>query len=543
MIDTTQTQRDGHVRALLARCEHLGVIAVARQLGASRGEGHVWMGTHGAGETLALHAHVRGLCEMLCANSVHEDTKELTTVAPGIRAGRLLLRDESGMHAVVMMLYPQGVALEGGGLFASWLQGRGLEGLGRWTEASAQSTNEALLRWSEDLSKLAHTEVDAQTFTQQLTHAFDTIDLMYQLGRSMKKPSLPEQFLGSMCERVRTTLNFGWMVAHFGGATETPKTLRGRTFWDGQLPEAQPVVEAYLRDLLTHETIHNGPAPSLGELACGQVAMQTLTHKDKVVGVLIVGGKFGDDPDVSSYDTQLLEATAGFLGSFIDNVALYDDQDDLFVGTVQAMTAAIDAKDSYTCGHSERVALLSLMVARAAGLSPDACNEARIGGLVHDVGKIGVPEGVLCKPGKLTEEEFGHIKKHPEIGHRILRGVKLLTSMLPGVLHHHERWDGRGYPHGLKGEQIPMLARVIAVADTFDAMSSDRSYRKKLDREHVLAEIVRSGGTQLDPALAPLILKIDLGAYDALAQKHAKDHAPAQLQAAAAADEGKKRAA
>jgi HD-GYP domain-containing protein (c-di-GMP phosphodiesterase class II) len=542
MIDTTQMQRDGHVRALLARCEHLGVIAVARQGSAGKGECATWCGTKGAGETLAGNAHVRGLCEMLCANSLGEDTSELTTIGPGLWAGRLLLRDESGAHGVVMTLYPHSAALEAGSLFASWLQGRGLVAISSWSEASARSTSEAVLRWSDDLSKLAHSEVDSQTFTQQLTHAFDTIELMYQLGRSMKQPSLPEQFLGSMCERVRTTLNFGWMVAHFGGTTETPKTLRGRTFWHGQLPEAQPVVEAYLRDLLTNETIENGPATSLGELACGQVAMQTLTHKGKDVGVLIVGGKYGDDPDVSSYDTQLLEATAGFLGSFIDNVALYDDQDDLFVGTVQAMTAAIDAKDSYTCGHSERVALLSFMVARAAGLSPEECNDARIGGLVHDVGKIGVPEGVLCKPGKLSDEEFGHIKKHPEIGHRILRGVKLLTSVLPGVLHHHERWDGKGYPYGLKGEQTPMLARVIAVADTFDAMSSDRSYRKKLDRAHVLAEIVRSGGTQLDPALAPLILKIDLHAYDALAEKHAKDAAPAALPGCAEST-GKRQAA
>lgn len=295
-------------------------------------------------------------------------------------------------------------------------------------------------------------------------------------------------------------------------------------FSNGTLPANDAVLSAHLVDFVANDGPTAGPASGLGELACGQVTFHTLDHKGMRVGVLVVGGKFGEDPDVSSYDTQLLEATSGFLGSFIDNVALYDDQDDLFVGTVQAMTAAIDAKDSYTCGHSERVALLSAMIAQAAGLSPDECNDARIGGLVHDVGKIGVPEAVLCKPGKLTDEEFDHIKKHPEIGHRILRGVKLLTRVLPGVLYHHERWDGRGYPHRLVAEQIPMLARVIAVADTFDAMSSDRSYRKKLDRSKALEEIARSGGSQLDPVLAPLILKIDLSAYDAMAQQHAKNH-------------------
>jgi HD-GYP domain-containing protein (c-di-GMP phosphodiesterase class II) len=529
MIDTTWAQRDGHVRALLARCEHLGVVALARTT-CAQGQ-TLWTGTPGAGERLSALTEVRELCGTICDRELARDVSALTTIASGVVASRLLLRDESGVYGSLVLLFPQRGALVESGAFARWLGDATCATLPRWDDAGAASTAEAIAHWSLDLSRLAHAEVDTQTFTQQLTNAFDTIELMYQLGRSMKQPSLPEQFLTSMCERVRTTLHFGWMVAHFGASTRVPKSLRGRTFSHGQLPEAQALVEAHLRDVLTHEGMTNGPASTLGELACGQVAVQTLTHKDHTVGVLVVGSKFGDDPDVSSYDTQLLEATAGFLGSFIDNVGLYDDQDDLFVGTVQAMTAAIDAKDSYTCGHSERVALLSFMIAKAAGLSPDVCNDARIGGLVHDVGKIGVPEWVLCKPGRLTDEEFDHIKRHPEIGHRILRGVKLLSSVLPGVLHHHERWDGKGYPHKLSGEQIPMLARVIAVADTFDAMSSDRSYRKKLDRAHVLAEIVRSGGTQLDPALAPLIMQVDLQAYDAMAQQHAKDHAPVAVQA------------
>jgi HD-GYP domain-containing protein (c-di-GMP phosphodiesterase class II) len=141
--------------------------------------------------------------------------------------------------------------------------------------------------------------------------------------------------------------------------------------------------------------------------------------------------------------------------------------------------------------------------------------------MVHDVGKIGVPEAVLCKAGKLTDEEFAAIKKHPEIGHRILRDIPQMEDELDGVLHHHERYDGRGYPYGLKGDRIPLSGRIIAIADTFDAMSSTRSYRSAMPRATVLAELQRSAGTQLDPALVPLFVKLDLGTYDRMVSEHA----------------------
>jgi HD-GYP domain-containing protein (c-di-GMP phosphodiesterase class II) len=141
------------------------------------------------------------------------------------------------------------------------------------------------------------------------------------------------------------------------------------------------------------------------------------------------------------------------------------------------------------------------------------------------VGKIGVPESTLLKPGKLTEVEFGHIKKHPEIGFEILHQVPLLADVLPGVLHHHERYDGKGYPYGLSGTEIPLMARIIAVADTFDAMSSDRAYRARMPRVQVLAEIARSAGTQLDPRLAQIMQKVNLAEYDALSARHAASEA------------------
>ncbi len=128
---------------------------------------------------------------------------------------------------------------------------------------------------------------------------------------------------------------------------------------------------------------------------------------------------------------------------------------------------------------------------------------------------------MLIKPGRLNDEEFAKIRLHPEIGHRILKDIKMLKDVLPAVLHHHERWDGKGYPARLSAEDIPLMARIMAVADTFDAMSSNRSYRPALPRDKVLEEIQRCAGTQFDPAVAPLIRRIDLAAYDALISRHA----------------------
>ena len=157
----------------------------------------------------------------------------------------------------------------------------------------------------------------------------------------------------------------------------------------------------------------------------------------------------------------------------------------------------------------------------------------RIAGLIHDVGKIGVPEAVLCKAGKLTEDEFRLIQRHPTIGVTILQDVPALTDLMAGVLHHHERFDGRGYPRGLKGNDIPLIARSLALADTFDAMSSNRSYRAALPRDQVLAEINRNAGVQFDPALAAVFVGLDFTTFDAMLDVARGPAAPEPLAAAA----------
>jgi len=191
------------------------------------------------------------------------------------------------------------------------------------------------------------------------------------------------------------------------------------------------------------------------------------------------------------------------------------------IDLVQALTAALDAKSSYTRGHSDRVAELSWSIARKLGLGDQEAESARIAGHLHDIGKIGIPDSIISKPGSLLPEEFAAMKRHPVIGASLVKQVAHLSGFAPSVRSHHERWDGSGYPDGLAGEAIPLEARIICIADSFDAMTSARSYREQIDAQSAVDEMRRCSGTQFDPRLVdafaqlfstgklPLMLRIE----------------------------------
>jgi len=205
--------------------------------------------------------------------------------------------------------------------------------------------------------------------------------------------------------------------------------------------------------------------------------------------------------EFGTIEASLLSSVAAILGIHCGNIELYRQQAELLADVVRALVSAIDAKDPYTCGHSDRVARVSVRLAEELGMDAEMLNTIYLCGLLHDIGKIGIDDNVLRKPGKLTDAEFEHIKQHPELGYRILQGLRKLDKVLPAVLHHHENWDGTGYPHGLAGTEIPLAARIVAVADAFDAMGSDRPYRKGMPDEK-LDSILRGGaGSQWDARL------------------------------------------
>ena len=179
-----------------------------------------------------------------------------------------------------------------------------------------------------------------------------------------------------------------------------------------------------------------------------------------------------------------------------------------YLESVELLRYIVEAKDTYTRGHSERVSRYSVLIGKHLGLSNEDLKILEIGGLFHDIGKIGITDSILQKEEKLTDEEYSEIKNHPSIGAKILSSASMFQDIIPIVLYHHEKYDGRGYPQGLKGEEIPYLARIAAVADSFDAMTSKRSYRDILDLEYVRNEFVRCAGTQFDPDIAKVFVDI-----------------------------------
>ena len=228
--------------------------------------------------------------------------------------------------------------------------------------------------------------------------------------------------------------------------------------------------------------------------------------------------------EFGSVQASLLQSIARILGTHLRNRALFQQNEDLYISFVQSMVSTIDAKDAYTRGHSERVALVAKILAEQLGLSVSESEDIHLSGLLHDIGKVGVDDRILRKETKLDEAEFDQIKKHPEIGCRILAGLTNLEHVLPGVRHHHEALDGTGYPEQLRGEEIPLMARILAVADSYDAIGSDRPYRTGMPLDRIESIFRENKGPQWDPRVIDAYFKARVQI-----RKHWSAHRPSDL--------------
>ncbi len=387
----------------------------------------------------------------------------------------------------------------------------------------------ALVCWTlEDQLQLAADSEAMESVGQQLAESYEELNLLYTTIQGMSGVQRPSHVIAMVCKELLATLPYAWIGAQLADDNDRLKKLAGELILAGEPGQPVETIRALGKRILATVTPNTPlvlePAANPKHAGFAKLGSTVLVHPvgrdGSVIGVLIAGEKRGPDPVASSVDMKLLGATATNMAIFLDNVALYDDLSTMFLGTLEALTASIDAKDTYTSGHSLRVAHLTKLLAREIGLDEHTVGRMHIAGLVHDIGKIGVPEAVLTKPGKLTEEEFAWIRRHPEIGHRILKDIPQFRDILPGVLYHHERFDGQGYPRGISGEDIPLVARLISLADAFDAMSSTRTYRKTLSRPEVIQEILDCAGTQFDPELAPVFVKLDFTEYDRLFAEH-----------------------
>jgi putative nucleotidyltransferase with HDIG domain len=234
-----------------------------------------------------------------------------------------------------------------------------------------------------------------------------------------------------------------------------------------------------------------------------------LRTTDDILGALYVdslsgAGRFSDG------DLELLAAIGNQAGVAMHRVRLMRELERLLLDTIKAIAATIDARDGYTHRHSERVAALVSQLSRELGLSEAERETAELSALLHDVGKIAVPDAILNKAGTLTPDEFAEMKKHPVHGVHILQNIQsaAVRAVLPGVQYHHEKYDGTGYPEGLKGDAIPFLGRLLCVADVFDALTSARSYRGALSASEAMGMIEKDAGTHFDPSVAAAALRL-----------------------------------
>lgn len=353
--------------------------------------------------------------------------------------------------------------------------------------------------------------------SMELSHKIETIQAMQDIDRTILSTLKPGEILETAtrmignvipCDRATIALvdrerqGFTYS-AGFGASFLQKNTLvpfkdtsvtevieTGRPQYVANLAEVKgllPLEERFLKDgFLSHIRI-------------------PLMAKGEIVGVLTVGAK-----RVSAYTPENLstiEKMASQIGVALENARLVSDLEELFLGTVKSLAAAIDAKSPWTAGHSTRVTRYALDIAGELGLSEKELKDLELAGLLHDVGKIGTYEYILDKPDKLTDDEIRIMRQHPGKGAEILSPIRQLRDVVPSIRSHHEFYDGTGYPDGLKGEAIPLFARILTVADTADAMGADRPYRKGRGMDAIVAELKRCSGSQFDPRVVEAFLK------------------------------------
>jgi HD-GYP domain-containing protein (c-di-GMP phosphodiesterase class II) len=399
------------------------------------------------------------------------------------------------------------------------------------THEYAANTESTIAWMLDDLRTLKRDSDTIELFSEQLGDSYEVVTTLQDLGKSMGSLIEPSSIINDGITEIAATLDYNWVACVMNKDHAISEIIDTELHQAGILNLEDDQINMVLNSIRDNEPIGRADTTEIYPIGRSmkdlepQLLVHPIERDGEQLGMLIAGGKNGDDPQVSSHETKLMESISGMLGACMENAELYHRQHLTFIGTIRALSAAIDAKDQYTQGHSERVAMLSALLALKMGYSEEEVERIRISGLVHDVGKIGVAESVLCKPGRLTDLEFDMIKTHPRIGYEIMKAIPDLHDILPGVLHHHERWDGNGYPDNLAGEGIPHMARIMALADTFDAMSSNRAYRSGMPREKVFAEFRKCSGTQFDPDLVEPFLSLDFAIYDTMVTKH-KAQAP-----------------
>lgn len=385
------------------------------------------------------------------------------------------------------------------------------------------------------MNELEALKRDLDSMTEELSRRYEELSLLYEVAETMGSlldvDRLPLEVVNKAMDLLGAKRGYFMLfnpetfaleikaargfepeiLSKFKAEFKADEGIAGQTLRDGRVNN--------IDDISKIATEHNEAILGVKSLLC-----VPLKHKDDPIGVIGLADKFSSQPFLSP-DVKLVSALAIQVSVTLQNARLFNNLQDLFVATIGSLTCAIDEKDAYTHGHSNRVTQYAVEIGKALNFSNKKLDVLELSAALHDVGKIGISDAVLGKPGKLTEEEWQEIKKHPGKGVHILKPVEGveealyvasrarilvpkedIKEIMPGIKHHHERYDGRGYPDGLAGEDIPLFARIIAVADAFDAMTSNRSYRAAFTQDEALAELKRNAGYQHDPNIVEVFI-------------------------------------
>ncbi|MFH1098188.1 MAG: HD domain-containing phosphohydrolase [Candidatus Desantisbacteria bacterium] len=371
--------------------------------------------------------------------------------------------------------------------------------------------------------------------TQEISHAYEELTLIYdvssRIGSMLDVDRLPIEVINKAIDILDVKYGFLFLFdeqhsgmsikAARGFSPEILDKFKGEYLPDNGLAG----VCVRKRKPIVHEIKSEDKDISEIILGIKNIMCVPMIHKDEPIGVIVLGDKISGEPFYTP-DTKLVFTLATMTSTMIQNARLYSQLQDMFLAAINSLSSAIDEKDTYTFGHSNRVTTYAVEIGERMHLCEEDLGILELSAILHDVGKIGVPEEILKKTGKLTDEEWGSIKQHPDKGVLIVTPMvtteearatlkihfvnpsKNIEKIVAGIKHHHERFDGYGYPAGINGLNIPLVSRIIAVADAYDAMTSKRSYRDALPESIAIEELRKNAGAQHDPKIVDIFLQI-----------------------------------
>jgi HD-GYP domain-containing protein (c-di-GMP phosphodiesterase class II) len=395
--------------------------------------------------------------------------------------------------------------------------------------------SEMLALLAEKFQAVAKAEEQIEMVSTELAQVYEELVLLHKLSTNMKVTEPDANFLQMACDNLTNIVSVEGIAILLEKTINDEKQLvlaagsglidideritailhirLGEEISSGKEALLDSEVDSPFRYDWSGSIKNIIAVPLFGKEKAESHFAESAQNVNYIIGLIVAVNRI-DRPDFDSTDAKLFNSVANGCAVFIENGRLFKDLKELFIGSLKALTSSIDAKDPYTRGHSERVAFISRWIAERLAeeelLQKEEMHRIYLAGLLHDIGKIGIDESVLRKKGKLTREEINHIRAHPSIGAGILSGIKQMRDIVPGVLSHHERIDGKGYPNGLTGPKIPLIGKIVGLADSFDAMTSKRTYRGAMTVEQTLAEIEKETGTQFDEEIGRVFINSDV---------------------------------